>query len=213
MTEKYRFDYSKLNVPSRYSDIAKFADCVQFKPLYKVFEKKETQENDDGICSIDIHNLPFLHYLTYNMQSESDYKMLVDGFCIHQGIGFTIIINDLALHKYDMSQQLDILEKCKGILQIIYNATVSSNDVTGTFIVVTIIDLIHHTMRIITAFPYLLTDPICASNKILHNIMHWITFFMNVYYHYFINYNDQKFETCVHKPILLSSWLCINGCD
>jgi hypothetical protein len=211
MTDKYKFDYTKLNVPSKYIDLAKYVDCVQFRPFFNILDKTHARENDDGICSIDIHNLPLLHYLTF--YKSDDYEMLINGFCIHQGIGFTIIINDLAFHTYNKSQQLEILEKCKSILRVIYDKFISANDMKHAFLVITLIDIIHHTTRIITSFPYIVIDPHCTMYKITHNIMHWITLFLNIYYSFFLVDNDVNFLKYVHNPILLSSWLHINGCD
>ncbi len=142
-----------------------------------------------------------------------EFDTIINGFCIHQGIGFTIIANDLALHKYNLSQQLDILEKCKTILRVIYDVSVSENDMKSAFVIITIIDIIHHTIRIITATPYLFIDPHCSVYKIMHNIMHWITFFLHLYYSQFVVNDDDNFKKYIHNPILLSSWLCINGCD
>jgi hypothetical protein len=126
MTDKYKFDYAKLNVPSNYTELAKLANCVQSKSFFNIWDKSISPENAEGICSIDIHNLPLLHYLSFT-GNNLEFDTIINGFCIHQGIGFTIIVNDISFHKYNLSQQLDILEKCKTILRVIYDATVSEN--------------------------------------------------------------------------------------
>jgi hypothetical protein len=216
MTEKYKIDYETNKCSDAFTTIMTLANCVQSKKLSDVFSPELTGLNDDNICSIDIHNLPYLHYLTgYLVNHKTDanaYKTLVNCFCIHQGIGFTLFVDDITGRRMTLEQQLRKLKQIKKCLRILYKKCVSQNNVYSTLFVITLLDIVHHSLRIFSSSLYLISEPQESVCRVSHNIMHWISLFTNVYFEQFTNKSEENFQTYVRNPILLSSWLCAHGC-
>jgi hypothetical protein len=214
MTERYKIDYIENKCPDEYTQIMTLANCVQSKKLSDVFSSEITEKNDNNICSIDIHNLPYLHYLTFYLLDNktdtdiNDYNKLVNGFCIHQGIGFTIFMSDITGRNMTLEQQLQQMKQMKRYLKKLYKKSVSVNSVYTTIFVIAMIDIIHHTLRVLSSLLYLIFEPKKSISTISHNIMHWITLFTQIYYLNFTYKSEKQFENYVSNPILLSSWLC-----
>jgi len=215
MTEQYKIDYIENKCPDEYIQIMTLANCVQSKKLSEVFSSEITEKNHDSLCSIDIHNLPYLHYLTfYILDNKTDiiaYNKLINGFCTHQGIGFTKFIDNITGQQMTLDQQLQQMKQIKSYLRKQYKKTVSLNSIYTTLFIITMIDIVHHGLRVLSSLLYLIFEPKKSLFTIAHNIMHWISLFTNIYFVYFTYKSEKQFEKYVSNPILLSSWLCAHG--
>ena len=217
MTEQYKIDYIENKCSDEYTKIMTLANCVQSKKLSNVFSCEITEKNYDSLCSIDIHNLPYLHYLTFyllnNKTDTTAYNKLINGFSTHQGIGFTIFVYDITGRNMTLEQKIQQMKQMKRYLKKLYKKSVSSNMVYITIFVITIIDIIHHVLRALSSSLYLIFEPKKSLYSISHIIIHWISLFTNIYFYYTAK-SEEQFEKYVSKPILLSSWLCAHGtCD
>ena len=217
MTEQYKIDYIENKCSDEYTKIMTLANCVQSKKLSDVFSCEITEKNHDSLCSIDIHNLPYLHYLTFyllnNKTDTTAYNKLINGFCTHQGIGFTIFVYDITGRNMTLEQKIQQMKQMKRYLKKLYKKSVSSNMVYTTIFVITIIDIIHHVLRALSSSLYLIFEPKKSLYSISHIIIHWISLFTNIYFYYTAK-SEEQFEKYVSNPILLSSWLCAHGtCD
>ena len=178
MTEQYKIDYIENKCSDEYTKIMTLANCVQSKKLSDVFSCEITEKNYDSLCSIDIHNLPYLHYLTFyllnNKTDTTAYNKLINGFSTHQGIGFTIFVYDITGRNMTLEQKIQQMKQMKRYLKKLYKKSVSSNMVYITIFVITIIDIIHHVLRALSSSLYLIFEP--KNHYIVYRILLYIGF-------------------------------------
>jgi hypothetical protein len=139
---------------------------------------------------------------------------VVEGFPIHQAIGFTTFIKDLFLDKLEKKDLLKCFHFFHKQLRKIYKNidTKKGKNTKILFLVIVLLDILHHSLRVLSALPNIIcNDSKKAIFRILHNILHWISFFSAVIYAFLPSENKTLFELLVQKPFLLAEWFCLNG--
>lgn len=212
LPEKYKFNFKKLKLPKRYKRMLKLVNCVEYKNFFDICDNKITKmKNYNNSCSIDSHNLVFLYYASANLNNKKCVKTVIDGFPIHQGIGFTTFFQDICLEKLDKKVCMDIFVFFHTLLTKIYT-NIDDNNHTQLIFVIVLIDIVQHSLRTIAAMPNIFTnDSKKAIFRIIHNIFHWISLFTSYFYAYLNTEDILLFEKLVQNPFLISQWFCLNG--
>jgi hypothetical protein len=212
LPEQYHFDSKTLKLPKLYKKMRKLVNCVEYKNFFDIFDNKITKvKNYNNMCSCDSNNLAFLYYASMNLHNKKCVKSLIDGFPIHQGIGFTTFVQDICLEKLNKKTVYDIFLFFHTILTKIYT-NIDENNHTQLVYVIMLLDITHHFLRTIAAMPNIIANcPKKALFRIIHNIIHWISLFTLIFYEYLNTQDIWLFEMLVQNPFLLSQWFCLNG--
>ncbi len=218
LPKKYWFNSKDLELPKKYKKMRKLVNCVEHKDFFTIFDNKVIdKKNDDTLCAADANNLSFLYYSSANI-SEPSGKCLdnvIKGFPIHQASGFTTFVKSLFLEKMEKND----VEKCfyffHDILTKLYKNIDTNNGKNTTTLldIIILLDITHHTLRALAAVPNIVfNNPKKATFQIIHNYLHWVSFFSSFIYSSLNDTEDQfLFELLVQNPFLLGEWFCLNG--
>ena len=210
------FTDDTLELPARYKRMRQLVNCVQYKEFSRIFDDVITRPNCDSMCAVDTNNLSFLYYAVFHLDDPKCLKAVIEGFPVHQGIGFTVFVKDLFVGQ--LSKQT--LEKCfrafHRILTDIYLNNSKMDKKNGRKVqlvfVIIVLDILQHGLRVLAAIPnIILDDSKDAVFRILHAIMHWMSLFTGALHNCLPFDNQVTFRLLVQDPFLLTQWLCLNG--
>jgi len=212
-----RFTDDTLTLQAKYKRMRRLVNCVQYKELSRIFDDVITRPNCDSMCAVDSNNLSFLYYAVFHLDDPKCLKAVIEGFPIHQGIGFTAFVKDMFVDQ--LSKQT--LEKCfRTFHRILTNIYVTYSNVdtkngrkrSELVFVIVLLDILHHGLRVLAAIPnIILDDTKDAVFRILHAIVHWMSLFTCALHNYLPFDNQVTFRLLVQDPFLLAQWLCLNG--
>ena len=214
-----RFEADKITMPERYKRLRELVNCVQYKEFLHIFDEVITDPNCDSMCATDANNLSFLYYAVFHLEDPTCLKAVIEGFPIHQAIGFTAFVKDLCLDQLSKETLQTCFHKFHRHLTAIYSnmETDDGKRTTKLMVLITLLDVVHHGLRAHAAIPSIVLPHIVLNERkqavfrILSAIVHWISLVSGVLHQCLPFDNHATFQLLVQNPFLLAEWLCLNG--